>query len=496
MKKVLAVLLVLCMAIGCMATASAGVVMNDLEMDIQLDKERVNVGETVTVTYTVTGGMEPYQVGAYAEIYYEDEANKELHGGDYSRYMEITLTDPTAATGTFTVTPPEGSRVYISVSVNDENGEYAGSGDSISINGGTGPSPVTVTITPDQEDSKAGATVSAAFSVDLAGQNTNYFNAYVDQFGRSGENTVEYSDDTKTAGKMSTVLRPGTYQFDFDVSIGLDTDWSLFKYTKSFKSDTTGALGAPGWKQDDTYWYYGDENGTPVTGWKDIGGVWYYFGSDGTMKKNTTVSYNYYDADDNYHSGSYLLDKEGHITPTGWVERYGGWQYIDSEGFLARGWTQIGNMWFYFNSSCELLTGWRKLAGTWYYMADAGNMITGWVNDGGTWYYFQDDGSLFKGWLAVGSGWYYLDTDGSMATGWKNIGGSWYYFNADGTMATGWVNDGAWYYFNSNGAMVTGWQQFGSAWYYFGAGGAMVTGYGINIGGSIYNFDANGVWIP
>lgn len=43
-----------------------------------------------------------------------------------------------------------------------------------------------------------------------------------------------------------------------------------------------------GWKQDNTGWWWKEENGTyPISTWKQIGGKYYYFGSDGYMLHDT-----------------------------------------------------------------------------------------------------------------------------------------------------------------------------------------------------------------
>jgi glucan-binding YG repeat protein len=66
-------------------------------------------------------------------------------------------------------------------------------------------------------------------------------------------------------------------------------------------------------------------------------------------------------------------------------------------------------------------------------------------------------------------------------------------------MQTGWVYDQsgkAWYYLAANGKMIAGkWlHDTDGSWYYLSGNGKMLTGKQ-NVGGKVYSFKGNGVWI-
>jgi uncharacterized repeat protein (TIGR02543 family) len=123
----------------------------------------------------------------------------------------------------------------------------------------------------------------------------------------------------------------------------------------------------------------------------------------------------------------------------------------------------------------------------------------GWVKQSdGTWKYY-DDGEAETGWLYDTNykAWYYLAANGTMQTGWEYVGGKWYYLAGNGAMKTGWVRtDGSWYYLAGNGAMVAGkwFKDADGSWYYLSGNGKMLTGKQA-IGGKVYSFKTNGVWV-
>ena len=83
-------------------------------------------------------------------------------------------------------------------------------------------------------------------------------------------------------------------------------------------------------------------------------------------------------------------------------------------------------------------------------------------------------------WVSDSVGWWYRYADGSYPAGQAvQIGHSIYRFDARGYMRTGWMSeDGAWFFHDASGAQVSGWVKDGSSWYYLDpATGRMVTGW-------------------
>jgi glucan-binding YG repeat protein len=122
--------------------------------------------------------------------------------------------------------------------------------------------------------------------------------------------------------------------------------------------------------------------------------------------------------------------------------------------------------------------GWVYDDGVWKYYID-GEAVTGWTHDGKAWYYFDSAGVMKTGWLYDQNykAWFYLGGNGAMKTGWVKDDGAWYYLRGDGKMvASKWLHDtdGSWYYLSGNGKMLTGKQ---------------------TIGGKVYSFKTDGVWV-
>ncbi|MDR1068292.1 MAG: hypothetical protein LBL36_03485, partial [Clostridiales Family XIII bacterium] len=120
----------------------------------------------------------------------------------------------------------------------------------------------------------------------------------------------------------------------------------------------------------------------------------------------------------------------------------------------------------------------------------------GWVHANGVWKYFVD-GVAKTGWIYDQSTWYYTNAAGEMQTGWVYDHNTWYYLAGNGAMKTGWVKDnGSWYYLAGNGAMVASkwFKDTDGSWYYLSGNGKMLTGKQ-KIGGKVYSFKTNGVWI-
>jgi hypothetical protein len=103
-------------------------------------------------------------------------------------------------------------------------------------------------------------------------------------------------------------------------------------------------------------------------------------------------------------------------------------------------------------------------------------------------------------WVYEDGAWKYL-VGGVAQTGWLYDTGykAWFYFAENGIMQTGWIydqKDKAWYYLAGNGKMVAGkWlHDTDGNWYDLSGNGKMLTGKQ-SIGGKVYSFRGNGVWI-
>ena len=203
-------------------------------------------------------------------------------------------------------------------------------------------------------------------------------------------------------------------------------------------------LDLSGWQQNDTGWWYQNEDGSyPKDCWKKIDGKWYHFNARGYRQ-------------------------------TGWLKLNDLWYYFQEDGVMVTGWKKIGSDYYYFNN------GGSMAHDTWvgdYYLTSGGKMAKDtWIGDK----YVDSSGKydptkVKEGWVQNSTGWWYRNADGTYPKNcWKKIDGNWYHFSAKGYRQTGWLklND-TWYYFKNDGIMATGWMKIGSYWYYFYSGGAM-----------------------
>ena len=143
--------------------------------------------------------------------------------------------------------------------------------------------------------------------------------------------------------------------------------WGISR--SQFKHDIEhGLVVEPGWKKNDTgYWYVRSNGSYPKDQFEKIDGTWYYFDGSGYM----------------------LADK--------WKKRPdGAWYYFDKSGEMASDWKKINGKWYYFNRDGAMATGWVKYYDKWYYLDVVnGDMKSDCFikyNDG--WYLLLPDGRM------------------------------------------------------------------------------------------------------
>ena len=314
-------------------------------------------------------------------------------------------------------------------------------------------------------------------------------------------------------------------------------------------SDGSGRL-QPGWNcsaygrpDGGTVWYYGDQNGDPLTGWQLIGEKWYYFAVDG-YEAGRMYAEEWLEAENaagRNESDRYYLTASGAMA-VGWQrvdvplpnhETGYEWYYFGSDGKCRTGWQLIDGKWYYFEENGEHPG--RMYADEWmigdqsapngfsldrYYLTSSGAMASGWQKlthylpgneTEDQWYFFGYDGRCRIGWHFIDGKWYYFERDdddpGRMyADQWLSPGE--YYLTASGAMATGWQrittrlpqgrSETDWFYFDAEGRYKTGWQMVHGVWYYFDPSGAMaanewVDGYWLGHSGA-WTYQPYGSW--
>lgn len=270
----------------------------------------------------------------------------------------------------------------------------------------------------------------------------------------------------------------------------------------------------------DNGWFYENDNGYGRLYFKQNGTYydgWYgdYYLNYGRLQVDTPY----------YIAGKYYyLDKNGLCTYNRWIERdYGDdtvyYWYAKADGTLAYNeWLCINGTWYYFNAEYMVTgkyyisaeEGWNLFAENGAWLGKAATYADGWVLENNNWYYCKN-GEFVTGELYIDGVWYYLSYyDGMLTNDFaysfnSNYDEAAYYYNASGTRAnyTGWqFINGNWCYFNSDNTVTQGWITVNGQLYYQTSlyddydefvGIGIVTGYRY-INGSIYYFDANGVY--
>lgn len=160
------------------------------------------------------------------------------------------------------------------------------------------------------------------------------------------------------------------YRYDGITVNDHDTIWLGAGQPYFYVYRLTDVQEEPGWKQNDTgYWYVKEDGSYPKDKFEKINDVWYYFDNSGYMLAERWKKY----SDEN-------------------------WYYFDNSGHMATGWKKIADKWYYFNEEGAMLTGWVKYKDTWYYLdSKDGNMVSNAFiqsADKKGWYYIKPDGTM------------------------------------------------------------------------------------------------------
>ena len=338
------------------------------------------------------------------------------------------------------------------------------------------------------------------------------------------------------------VINGAEYYFDQN---GIMQTGEFVADGKLFTTNESGAVISKkymenGWSNYQGKWYY-YQNGIAYTGWAgayyvrngemvcnsivEWKGKRYYVGEDGKYLVNTWCNdgYSYATEDGSLvcsewktiDGKKYYFYWEGVVYPYFF---YGKGVYTKEGAYLlpddyAQGWQLIDGIYYYKEGNQFVRNQSKKINGDWYLFDAHGNMVTGFSSpevigydtytyDDAKFYYGADGKRVnYTGWQVIDGNWYYFNSKSETVDGWNIINGAKYYFGkTNHFMYTGYkVISGQLYYFDGSGAShgidntFTGWHQQDGDWYYIRKGHA-ATGT-ISVDGSLYEFDANGVWI-
>ena len=300
-----------------------------------------------------------------------------------------------------------------------------------------------------------------------------------------------------------------------------------------------GTMAHNEWIEDYHNWYYLDSDGRKYTGRHRIDGRWYTFDSNGVLQTSgsgsgsTTTSYTvrydengkariydrngsqvrsgWYEVDDEWYCindyGAGVVkcwrDKDGqprYLKADGtmahdeWIQDYGNWYYLDSDGVKYTGTHTIDGTRYTFNSNGVLQTGSGSGSGS-------GSATTGYTvrydENGKARIYDRNGNQVRSGWYQADGKWYCINDYGAgVVKCWRLRDGKYRYLKADGSMAANeWVQDyGYWYYCKSDGTRYeSSWAQIGGKWYWFGGSGKMMADGWLTLAdGNTYYFYADG----
>lgn len=197
--------------------------------------------------------------------------------------------------------------------------------------------------------------------------------------------------------------------------------------------DTTyrEALSRNGWFQKGGEWYF-YEAGVKQTGWFGFSGKKYYFYADGRMAHDCWI-------------GKKYLKSNGEMAKDEWVAGYK--YYVDKNGDRA-------------DKSTFVTKSFYKTAKGWHYKRAGGKpeFKNTWVSIFNRKYYFDGSGNIKTGFFTVGGKKYFADYTGTLETGlgvrrtgWVTLPSGTYWFDDNGVMQkSAWV-DKKQYYVDANG---------------------------------------------
>ena len=306
-----------------------------------------------------------------------------------------------------------------------------------------------------------------------------------------------------------------------------------------------GTMAHDEWIEDYHNWYYLDSDGRKYTGRHRIDGRWYTFDSNGVLQTSgsgsgsTTASYTVrydengkariYDRNGNQvRSGWYEVDDEwycindygagvvkcwrdgidgqprylkadGTMATNEWIQDYGNWYYLLSDGTRAKPTVTLDGKTYHF----DLDGAWRDVDGVGSPVSPStgSGSTTGYTvrydENGKARIYDRNGNQVRSGWYQADGKWYCINDYGAgVVKCWRLRDGKYRYLKADGSMAANeWVLDyNYWYYCKSDGSRYeSSWAQIGGKRYWFGGSGKMMADGWLTLAdGNTYYFYADG----
>ena len=219
-----------------------------------------------------------------------------------------------------------------------------------------------------------------------------------------------------------------------------------------------------GWYEVDDEWYCINDYGAGVVKcWRDKDGAPRYLKADGTMAHDEWIqdygNWYYLDSDGVKYTGTHTIDGTRYTFNSNGVLQTGSGSGSSTTGYTVR-YDENGKARIYDRNGNQVRSGWYQADGRWYCINDYGaGVVKCWRLRDGKYRYLKADGSMAANeWVQDYGYWYYCKSDGTRyESSWAQIGGKWYWFGGSGKMmADGWLTlaDGNTYYFYADGHMA------------------------------------------
>ena len=238
--------------------------------------------------------------------------------------------------------------------------------------------------------------------------------------------------------------------------------------------------------------------------WVKEGNNWKYYKSSGEAAKsewlwlentNTGVSNWKY-----FNSKGESIDQFWHEDESTWLSQAG-----PTTSYIKGWWSQNGIDYYFRENSGSRVSGWQYIDGAWRYFRESGSMIKSrWeflkVDDANisNWKFFNSKGeSIDQFWNENENTWLsQAGPDTTYLRGWWSQNDLTYFFRENsGSRVSGWQYIDGWKYFRESGSEAFGWQYINSQWYYLDElSGNRASGV-IELDGTYYLFDDDGIFV-
>lgn len=339
------------------------------------------------------------------------------------------------------------------------------------------------------------STVSAAGYYPMVYSSKNWFNQRIGNVGYD-KWVAQYADNLEYSG--ASFWQSSSHGSVAGVGTRVDIDYQFKDFSSLIISDGfldrngqtmffAGYKMQRGWVNYNETRYYLDENGYLQRNcwFSDASGT-YYLTADGSVTRGQAA----------VEGQNYYFDGNG-ARQTGWIVLENGkFYYAPDTGIMQHGWFSDASGTYYLTESGDVARGQVGVEGQNYYFDGNGVRQTGWIAlENGKFYYAPDSGAMQHGWFSDASGTYYLTESGDVARGAAALEGQNYYFDGNGVRQTGWLTleNGRFYYAPDSGAMQHGWFSDASGTYYFSTQDGHMLVSDVTIEGKNYYFAENGV---